>query len=109
MFNVDKIPSWVFSLIEEKGVEADKIMLAAYCDMNADFVFCDTYVVATKDKICILSGSDVLLHNNKSEKLEKNWNEISYSEYDIEKIERLKLDEMLSSSSPFLIIDTFAV
>ena len=49
MLITDKIPSCIYEALSLHGVDADKIMLATYCDMNADHVFCDTYVFATLD------------------------------------------------------------
>ena len=99
MLITDKIPSCIYELMASHGVDTDKIMLATYCDMNADHVFCDTYVFATLDMLYIVSGSGGLESENRGlGKIESVWREQSFYEIEISKIEKLKLEELLSSA-----------
>lgn len=93
MFVSDKIPKYVYESLREEGVDLEKITLATYCDMDDSHVFCDTYVVATMEKLYVLSGSVVL-----GEGLDQAWRETSFRSYDVSDIERLNCEEMISSA-----------
>lgn len=97
MFCVDKIPSYVYASLESEGVDVDSIMLAAYCDMNADHIFCDTYIFATTQKIYVVSGTVKLDGGGKPGRIEKSFEQTEFSQYDVSSIEKLKVEEMLSS------------
>ena len=97
MFCVDKIPSYVYASLESEGVDIDSIMLAAYCDMNADHIFCDTYIFATTQKIYVVSGTVKLDGGGKPGRIEKSFEQTEFSQYDVSSIEKLKVEEMLSS------------
>ena len=100
MFISDKIPAYIYTSLSEEGVDLEKIMLATYCDMNDDHIFCDTYVIATTDKLYVLSGTVVLEHgsDSKSRSLDKVWKETAFREYDVATIERLNCEELISSA-----------
>ena len=97
MLVTDKIPSFIYELLKGKGIDTDKIMLASYCDMNDNHIYCDTYIFSTLEKLIVISGCGGLDNSSKTVgKLEKVWREESYCEYDIEKIKSLKLEELSS-------------
>ena len=100
MLITDRIPEYIFDSLASEGVAKEDVMMATYCDMNSDHVFCDTYIVATLKKLCVLSGSvcaivDEHSHKGKSENV---WKEDSFSEYDIEEIERIKIEDLISGA-----------
>ena len=98
MLITDKIPSYIYELLNSEGVDTNKIMLASYCDMNNDHISCDAYVISTEDKLIVISGYAMLEGGKGAGKLEKVWHEESYREYDVSDIEKLKLDELSSSA-----------
>ncbi len=98
MLLIDKIPSYIYRSLEDEGVDCSKLMLAAYCDMNRDHVFCDTYILATAEKIYVASGSEALESGDGKKKVEKIWRETSFCEYDISEIDKLKFEEFLSGA-----------
>jgi len=97
MLITDKIPEYIYLSLEKEGVGRDEIMLASYCDMNDDHIFCDTYIFATEKKMYLVSGS-VQLEGAKTAggRPESLWVEDIFRELDVEEIEKLKLEEMLS-------------
>ena len=97
MFSVDKIPKYILTSLESEGVSADSLVLGAYCDMNDDFVFCDTYLFATLDKLYVLSGS-VQLEGEGRGHIEQSFVETAFSSYELSSIEKLKVEEMLSGA-----------
>ena len=99
MLITDKIPEYIYLSLEKEGVAREDIMLASYCDMNDDHIFCDTYIIATEKKICLVSGS-VRLEGAKSTggRPESVWIEDTFRELDVDEIEKLKLEEMLSGA-----------
>lgn len=99
MLTTDKIPQYVFDHMQTKGVDINEMMMATRCDMDDSHSFCDTYIFATLTKIYVLSGSDRLEHSDSSRgKIERIWQESSFREYDIEAIEKIKLEEMISGA-----------
>lgn len=100
MLIYDKIPDHIFRLMNEKGIDRGEIILTAYCDMNKDHIFCDTYIFATAKRICVLSGCDKLEYSSISKRtnLQRTWEEQDYREYDVEEIDCLKLEEMISGA-----------
>ena len=97
MLVTDRIPEYIFRSLESEGADRGSIMLATYCDMNSDHVFCDTYILASMEKLYVISGMTALA-KQENRRAEKVWREASFKEYDIEKIESLKCEEMLSTA-----------
>ena len=97
MLLTDRIPEYIFKSLESEGANRGELMLATYCDMNSDHVFCDTYILASCKKLYVISGV-ATLEKQDGKRAEKIWREESFKEYDIEKIESLKCEEMLSSA-----------
>ena len=95
---IDKVPSYIYRSLENEGVDCGKLMLAAYCDMNREHVFCDTYILATAEKIYVVSGSVALESSGEKKKLEKIWRETAFSEYEVSEIDKLKCEEFLSGA-----------
>ncbi len=98
MLITDKIPEYIYESVENEGVDRNKVMLASYCDMNDEHVFCDTYVLVTLEKLYIVSGSVSLEGGEKRGRLEKSWNETCFREYEVSLIESLKCEELLSGA-----------
>lgn len=99
MLLTEKIPDYIYESLSKEGVEKEEILLAAFCDMNSDHVFCDTYIFATIDALYLLSGSVVLEYSDaKRGHPQKTWNETAFIKYDISETESLRLEEMLSTA-----------
>ena len=99
MVTFEIIPAYVFDLLNQKGIENKDIYIAIKCDMDRDHVFCDTYVVLTKEKIYVLSGTESLVKKDGLAKgLETFFIESAFDSYDVEEIEFLKIEELLSGS-----------
>ncbi len=98
MFLIDKIPEYIFRSLRDEGVDTEKIMLGAYCDMNSEHVYCDTYIVATVDKLFLLNGSVSIERAEDKKRAEKVWRETSFVEFSAEEIEKLKCEELLSGA-----------
>lgn len=99
MFFADKIPEYIYDLLHEQGVERDDIYLMAYCDMNSDHVYCDSYLAATKKTLYVISGSEVLENQkNKRKRLETFWKQTCFEEYDLSSIEKFSIEELLSTA-----------
>lgn len=98
MLITDKIPSYVYESLRREGVDAENIMLASYCDMDSDHLFCDMYIFATKEKVILLSGTVMLEGGKGIGKLDKIWHEDTYREYAVADINKLELEELNSSA-----------
>ena len=93
----DKIPEYVFKSLENEGEDPSAIMLATYCDMDTEHVFCDTYILASASDLFVISGVTAL-EKTDGKRAEKIWRESSFRKYAVEDIERLKCEELLSGA-----------
>ena len=57
MFEIDRIPSTVLELIEQKGISRDSLCLGAFCDRDRNHMPAQIYLLATKDQLLILEGA----------------------------------------------------
>ncbi len=97
MLEIDKIPQFVYDYLLSQGVNYSDIILAAYCDMDSEYVLCDTYLVATLTSVFVLSGTFELSNSQqKRGRIEKIWRDRAYEKYDISTIKELKLEELIS-------------
>ena len=99
MLVTDKIPQYIYDILRGRGFDVDSVMLATYCDMNAEHIFCDTYVIATEKQMAVISGTVGLEDpQGKRAGLQKTWQESAYKTLEIEAIEKLKLEELMSGA-----------
>ena len=103
MFEIDKIPGHIRHSMLEKGVDFDRIYLTAYCDMNREHTYCDTYLIATADTLYVLSGSVALApKENRGSRgkggLDQIWNEDECREYPLTDLKDFKIEELLSGA-----------
>lgn len=100
MLITDRIPQYIYDSLESEGVAREEIMMGTYCDMNSDHIFCDTYIFATLKKLYVLSGSvcAILDENSRRGKSENVWREETFFEYDIDEIERIKIEDLISGA-----------
>lgn len=99
VLKTDKIPQFIFESLAERGVDVSKIMLASYCDRDSEFLFCDTYVLATTESIYVVSGSTAIDRvGDDTQSTEQLWREASFNEYSVADIKQLKLEEMQSNA-----------
>ncbi len=101
MLATDKIPPHIYKSIISEGVDIADVFLATYCDMNAEHALCDTYVVATHESIYIISGTTKLKQSGKKHSrppIEAVWEEKSFDRYDISDIDKLLVEEMISTA-----------
>ncbi len=99
MFAFEKIPKYIFDVLDEKGIDVENLYIATRCDMDENHSFGDTYIFATDKKLYILSGYEKL--ESKEGKKKFPWRrfvEKSFVEYDSENIEHIRLEELISSS-----------
>ena len=99
MYSFEKIPSYVFDILSDKGADVENVYIATYCDMDDEHNFCDTYVLATNEHLYVLSGFESLVQRENVHKgLDKQWIENDYREYKLSDIEEVRLEELISSS-----------
>ena len=99
MLVTDKIPQHIYDILRGRGFDVDGVMLATYCDMNDEHIFCDTYIFSTEKQIAVISGT-VGFNNSCGKRggLQKIWNETAYKTLEVEDIENLKLEELMSGA-----------
>ena len=99
MLLTDRIPDHVYESLRKEEVDVDKIMMATYCDMDREHVFCDTYIVANAESVYVISGT-VVIDGADHEKKQSGrvWNETLFETYSVADIKELKLEEMQSGA-----------
>ncbi len=97
MLQTDKMPSFVFDVLQERGVDTDKLMLSTYCDMNSSHEFSDTYILADKKSIYVISGK-LSISRPRGNHIERAFSEDSFAQYSIDEIDKLSLEELQSSA-----------
>lgn len=98
VFLIDKVPEYIYRSLFEEGIEKSEIMLAAYCDMNKEHIFCDTYIVATKDTLCVVGGSVTLEKTDDKKRAENVWRETEFRKFEISNVDKLKCEDMISGA-----------
>lgn len=98
MFEIDKIPHGVYDLMAAKGIAEDQIMLAAKCDRDCDHAPANVYLFATATELAVLTGefSSEPAENAKGGAFA--WTERDYRVYSLAKLERFRIEELLSSA-----------
>lgn len=96
MVTFDKIPSYILDIFGDKGI--DDIYLMAYCDMDNEHTYCDTYIALTKDKLYVTSGCETLEGKEKGKGLNSFWKEKAFDSYALSDIESIQVEELLSSA-----------
>lgn len=94
------IPSEVIALFEKRGISKDDIILSFFSDIDTDFRYCDVYCVVTSDTLAILSGKSGIYSSKNifSElKVQKNFEEYSYNEYELCTLDRFECELNVSS------------
>lgn len=104
MVALDNYPSGLTELLEKKGIDEDKILLLAKCDMNKEGAHCDCYLAATKDELISISGIMVLngKHEHKfagasARRLKAEFKELSYECFMLNDLDEFAVEELLSS------------
>lgn len=100
MFEIEKIPAYVLDSLRDRGADTDDIYLTAYCDMNRDHIFLDTYLIATGSTLFVISGTTELVPKGDAVRggLIKKWNETDFTEYSLGSLKDLKVEELLSGA-----------
>ncbi len=98
MFEIDKIPREVYALLEGKNLFREQILLAAKCDRDCDHTPARVYLFATATELAVLTGdfSHEPVETDKDSSVV--WNERDYRVYSLEKLDRFRIEELLSSA-----------
>lgn len=98
MILLDKIPEYIFTLTDQKGIKREDIYLITYCDMNREHIYADSYIILTGDKLFVICGTDPLSKKETVRGLERYFNEQYFLEYDLSDIENVKVEELISTA-----------
>ena len=64
MLQIDRMPDQLINQLETRGITPDSILLCAKTDISPDHVYCDNWLIATKDDLIVVSGVKTLLPKN---------------------------------------------
>ena len=106
MLQIDKIPHSLLSLLSQKGIDESTILLCAKSDISPDRVYCDNWLIATKDDLLIVGGVKTLTPKKETEatlflhpeRLECNFSEISYTYYPLKKLCDFEIEALISDA-----------
>lgn len=96
LFEIDKIPTELFFLLDERGIPMDEIKLAAFCDRDLDHNPAETYLIATKTDLMILTG--VFARDPEGKTSRRKWVETDQRVYALSEISGFRIEELLSSA-----------
>lgn len=101
VFEIDRIPTPVLQRVQEKGIEPESLLLGVYCDRTALQEPAEIYLLATKEKLLILSGVIALEQGEKksSQRPRRVWKESEWSAYELSELHAYRVEEMLSSGA----------
>ena len=102
MFEIDSIPAEILSLLREKGISEEELLLGAYCDRNLEQEVAQTYLFATASELVILSGQmqaqcDPAAKKGRSPRILRVWHEQSFDRYPIGDLKKIQIEELLST------------
>ena len=106
MLQIDRMPEELIKQLESRGITSDSILLCAKTDISPEHVYCDNWLIATKDDLIVVSGVKTLLPKNMTpaqrflhpERLQCDFTEIGYQYYPIRTIFDLKLESLISDA-----------
>ncbi len=91
MFEIDHIPMYVRSALAEHSIDADRLMLAAFCDRNEENERAEIYLFASRDALHILTDTTVGETRTSSARV------FSACSYALNDLEHIHVEEQLSS------------
>ncbi len=106
MLEIDKMPSSLITLLDERGIARDKILLCAKTDISPEHVYCDNWLIATADDFIVISGVKTLIPKHMTpaqqllhpERLTCDFTQIEWHYYPIKKISDLKIENLISDA-----------
>lgn len=106
MLEIDKMPSSLLSLLDERGIAKEHILLCAKTDISPEHVYCDNWLIATKDDFIVISGVKTLIPKNMTpaeqllhpERLTCDFAQIEWHYYPLSKISDLKVENLISDA-----------
>ncbi len=102
VLDFDRIPSEIITSLQEKGVQKEELLLAAYCDRNREMLPQDVYLLATSDTLWILSGMMTLAPSSEKKRkgrtpIKRTWKEAQSECYPITDLHGFRVEEMLTA------------
>lgn len=101
MKELDRIPREVYAEAEKFGVFERDILAAAASDRNRDGVYCDNWILVTRDELLLLGGIDVVVpdeHRRRSDprRLTVKYSKISAQRLDRKELSDFKVEKLIS-------------
>ena len=101
MFEIDRIPSVVWDALQQKDICEDDVLLTARADRTCDHTVADVYLLATSDRLVILSGITALENRAKSKRRTPNvhsvFKTLDYRTYPLDSLKDIRVEELLSA------------
>ncbi|MCQ2432447.1 MAG: ATP-binding cassette domain-containing protein [Clostridia bacterium] len=106
MLEIDRIPQELITLLDQKGIDASSVLLCAKTDISPEHVYCDNWLIATKDDLIVISGVQTLTPKNSTpaqlllhpELLRCDFAQISYAYYPIKQLSDLRVENLISDA-----------
>ena len=106
MLQIDRMPDQLLAQLDSRGIAPDSILLCAKTDISPDHIYCDNWLIATKDDLIVVSGVKTLLPKNMTpaqrflhpERLQCDFTQIGYQYYPLRTISDLKLENLISDA-----------
>ena len=100
MFEIEKLPGYIYAAAAEMGVRLEDVYLTSRCDMDREHLYCDTYLIATADTLYVLSGTVGLTSRQNPAKggLNGVWNQTDATAYPLSELNDFRVEELLSGA-----------
>lgn len=98
MFEIDRVPDYVYQVIAGHGIEKKDIYIISYSDKNNDDNYGDTYIFATSQVLGVLSGTVTYKLDRLNVKQVCEFTENYYIEYLISSVKNIQIEELISNS-----------
>ena len=79
MKELDRIPREVYAEAEKFGVFERDILAAAASDRNRDGIYCDNWILVTRDELLLLGGIDVVAPDERRRRSDPRRLTVKYS------------------------------
>ena len=97
MHRLEPLPEHIIVAFENHGIEPSDVVLCAATDLDRNGNFAEEWLVATREKLCFLSGETISPPQRmarRSNHRKQQWRETGYREIALADMEELKADTL---------------
>ena len=97
MFQIDRIPDAIISLLGRHGVDTESILLGVFCDRDLDHRPAPSYLFASQTDLYIVRGAWVGEDLPTAQNTGEHFDEVAFECYPLSEVNSFSVEELLSS------------